>query len=531
MLQSIANGDKGKEIAVKVCILAAGAGLRMDYLTRSTNKVLLPLHDRAILSHIFERFPADSEFVVAIGYQGQKIKEYCDLAHPDLSVECIEVDPCSGPGSGPGRSLLACRNLLEESFFLVCGDTLWDLEWQPKVLDRNWVAIAPIEKERSIDFCVIEHQQGLAKQIHDKKEQNSPEPEAFTGLFFIKDHDLFFDGLDDARQIRGEHQLSNGLERLVERGCLYVEHLGGWLDTGNHQAYDRANRDCPNHMFMKEGAFFYKVGDNVIKYFSEPKIVEKRVRRGTILKGLVPEVKKATTHYMQYPYVSGETLDQVLNPNLFQEFMGWLDSHLWLEKQRVEKKDLQDSDFFYRQKTYGRIELFSRRQELAQSIQGVNGKRVDNISDIMNELDWSFLNRIDICRIHGDLLLNNVVKPERGEPFLLIDWRQDFAGNLQYGDRRYDLAKILLNLQYDFLALKKGEFLVKLGKQAQTQWSTPSWSNTCIDILKDYCSKKGVSFDDVELIKNLVLINIAPLHRAELAQLFWFEGLRQLSAN
>ena len=54
--------------------------------------------------------------------------------------------------------------------------------------------------------------------------------------------------------------------------------------------------------------------------------------------------------------------------------------------------------------------------------------------------------------IHGDLQFDNIIYNKKLNKFILIDWRQDFAGQIEFGDLYYDIAKlyggILLNYDY-----------------------------------------------------------------------------------
>ena len=38
--------------------------------------------------------------------------------------------------------------------------------------------------------------------------------------------------------------------------------------------------------------------------------------------------------------------------------------------------------------------------------------------------------------------LNILINKNSDQPFTLLDWRQDFGGNMEYGDIYYDLAKL-----------------------------------------------------------------------------------------
>jgi DNA-directed RNA polymerase delta subunit len=61
-----------------VLILAAGLGSRLGNLTKNINKAMLPINNKAIISHIIDKFPKDYEFVITLGYKGEELKQYCE---------------------------------------------------------------------------------------------------------------------------------------------------------------------------------------------------------------------------------------------------------------------------------------------------------------------------------------------------------------------------------------------------------------------------------------------------------------------
>ena len=91
----------------RVCIPTAGTGSRLGSLTQFLNKSLVSIANRPTLSHLIEQFPADTEFVIALGHKGHLVKEYLSLAYPERQFFFAEVQPFEGPGSGLGLSLLA----------------------------------------------------------------------------------------------------------------------------------------------------------------------------------------------------------------------------------------------------------------------------------------------------------------------------------------------------------------------------------------------------------------------------------------
>ena len=79
----------------KVCILAAGIGSRMEPFTQHINKSLLPVDFKAAISHIIEKFDINIEFVVAVGYLKQTVKDYLECAHKERTFKIVEVDKYS----------------------------------------------------------------------------------------------------------------------------------------------------------------------------------------------------------------------------------------------------------------------------------------------------------------------------------------------------------------------------------------------------------------------------------------------------
>jgi UDP-N-acetylglucosamine pyrophosphorylase len=65
-----------------VLILAAGIGSRLKGLTANINKAMLPINNKAIISHIIDKFPKEYDFIVALGYKGDSLKQYCEITHP-----------------------------------------------------------------------------------------------------------------------------------------------------------------------------------------------------------------------------------------------------------------------------------------------------------------------------------------------------------------------------------------------------------------------------------------------------------------
>ena len=56
------------------------------------NKSLLPLGSISVISHILNKFPEDSEFIIGVGYLKDQVKCYLQIAHSNLNFKFVEID-------------------------------------------------------------------------------------------------------------------------------------------------------------------------------------------------------------------------------------------------------------------------------------------------------------------------------------------------------------------------------------------------------------------------------------------------------
>ena len=111
-------------MSYRVVIPTAGIGARLEKLTKHVNKSLVGISNRPILSHLIDQFPNSCEFVIGLGYKGELVKEFLELAYPDRTFHFVNIDPFEGNGSGLGHSLLCCEQYLQEPFIFISCDTL-----------------------------------------------------------------------------------------------------------------------------------------------------------------------------------------------------------------------------------------------------------------------------------------------------------------------------------------------------------------------------------------------------------------------
>ena len=67
----------------KVLITTSGIGRRLGDLTKYTNKSLIKVGDKLAICHIIERYNKNVEFVITLGYYGNLVKDFLELAYPN----------------------------------------------------------------------------------------------------------------------------------------------------------------------------------------------------------------------------------------------------------------------------------------------------------------------------------------------------------------------------------------------------------------------------------------------------------------
>lgn len=516
----------------KVCILAAGIAPRMGRLVEYTNKALLPVKFKPVLSYIIEKFPKDIEVVVAVGHQKEAIMDFLSIAYPERKFKFVEVDRYIGPGTGPGYSLLQCKKELQCPFVFFTADTLV-IEEIP-VPDHNWFGIAPVSPEKTEQYCSVKVKNNLICQIDDKIKTDNPF--AFIGLAGVKDHADFFGALEvDKHMVEGEIQVSNGFKKLMEKGMTPVEF--SWFDTGTFENYLETNKNFSGEdesfNFSKGEEFLYFVNDRVIKFFADQTIVDNRYERGTkYLKGLCPSLEKKVGHFFCYKRIDGQPLYNVLNIQTVNDFLQWLKAHLWKEAKldkREKEKFLKTCQNFYKEKTYKRLNMFYEKTHIEDGWSNVNGVSIPPLKELFEQLEWEMICEGIPSNFHGDLQFDNVLvsRDEKSNlpKFVLLDWRQDFAGELAHGDLYYDLAKLYGGVTLSYQLIKKGKFTFDMsGSSVYYNFFIP---NDLLEAKEEYeifLVRNGFNLRKIKLITAIIFLNMSPLHHDPFDRMLYFMG-------
>jgi len=513
-----------------VCILTAGSGTRMGPYGPIVNKALLPLDFRAVISRIIGLFPSDSEFVIALGYRADQVRAYLTIAHPTLRVRYVNVSPYEGPGSGPGYSLLSCRHELTRPFYFVASDTLFQpIDSVPA--HANWAGAALIPRERSAAFCNLRVDGHDVVEIVDKAPVASDDFVAFTGFLYVHDHARFWEGLAEARVTAGEHQVSDGLRALVDGPGLRAV-VGTWTDVGDIEKYRHTLAKEAEFDFGKTEEFLYFSDKRVIKFFVNPKVVEARVGKAVLKPHIFPTIEAQDTQFFAYKFVEGQTLYERCSPQLFSELLEWLEREVWTRTTVPAARMQTLCETFYRTKTIERLAAFRTKYPDLVAPSTINSQPIAPLERILECVPWDRLYKGVPAFIHGDLQFDNILHDERTGTFTLVDWRQDFAGEIAFGDLYYDLAKLLGGLTINYDLVKQGLFWVeRSGSNLFVDFAVHSTCEIYGRLLREFIENRGLDGRRVRILQGLIYLNMSPLHHAPFDVALHAMGARLLTTE
>jgi NDP-sugar pyrophosphorylase family protein/mannose-6-phosphate isomerase-like protein (cupin superfamily) len=506
-----------------VFLLAAGIGSRLKNLTDSVNKAMLSINNKAIISNIISKFPLEYEIVIALGYKGDELKQYCELVHPNNKFKFVNIKDYNKENSGPGQSALQCKEYLQRPFYFVVADCIIDSKLPH--LDGNWLGVSPTSYPEKYSTVKIDNQDNILDFVNKSEEGFD---NAFIGLASIWDYEIFWEQLENNIK-KGE--IVSAFNNTSVYPNFKVKHLK-WLDTGNLDDLNKTKdyfNDKPLSLYKVTNEITYTLNNNFYKFNPDKENNKNKTTRAKILNGLIPSNFQSTDNFISYEWESGKTLYEWDSINLYTKFLDRLEFNI--NKSLVPNANFQNIfDNFYKVKTDLRKEKFINRfgeKYLDQSFT-INGIKHPSFKDIISKINLESLYHNPVYSLfHGDLQFDNIVYNEELDKYTYIDWRESFGGSTEYGDVYYDLAKIYGGILIPYNLAKQDNFITLSEGSSFINYSYNKSENLIkfANIYKNWVIEKGWDWDKVKLITALIFLNMSPLHDEKFGKMLWFKSL------
>lgn len=514
-------------IEYKVFIPSAGLGTRLGHLSQHRNKAMITVGQKPGIAHIVEQFPRHVPIVVALGHLGDLTRQFLTLAYPDRNITCVEIQKYEGPGSGLGRTLLDCKEHLQCPFIFCSNDTIVREEIPSP--DRNWVGFD--FREDISPYRTLTLQADKVVAINEKTtEKWDRDPVPYIGLASIHDFKIFWKSMEEGVE-RGSIETgeSYGLAALIAHRELHSIKFT-WLDTGNKESLQRTQEalTSPNspNILPKPNEDIWFVEDRVIKYSHDSDFIAKRVQRSDLLTGFVPKVSAWTQNMYSYPLVHGKVMSSVINKRIIKDFLSHIQD-FWQISELDDERELNFQEScraFYHDKTKSRIKDYFRRFAYDDQEETINGIKYPKLENLLAKVDWDQLSVGTPSRFHGDLHFENIIISEDYH-FVLLDWRQDFGGNIEIGDVYYDLAKLLHGMIVSHDEVNKKHFEISVdGDMVSFDILRPHSLVEAERVFKNHVIAQGFDWDKVEVLTALIYLNIAVLHHYPYSEFLFYLG-------
>ncbi len=281
---------------MKAVVMAGGFGTRIQPLTNSRPKPMLPIINRPMMEHTMMNLKelGITEFIVLLYFKPEIIKEYFGDGS-DFGIKITYVVPDDDYGTA-GAVKLAQKYIGNDNFIIISGDLVTDFDFQ-KIFDyhaekKSKLTITLTSVDNPLEFgVVIANEEGKIEKFLEKPSWGEVFSDTInTGIYVIEPEILNYipanENYDFAKDL---------FPRLMREGIdLMAGHAQGyWRDVGNPESYRDVYDDILNgKIALKMSPVERRFPDGVL-YSDEPYELDSSVEIiGTVILGKGVIVKK-----------------------------------------------------------------------------------------------------------------------------------------------------------------------------------------------------------------------------------------------
>ena len=220
---------------MKAIIPVAGAGTKLRPHTYTQPKALIPLAGKTILSIIIDQLKEGGvkEFVLILGYLGDKIQDYVQLNYPDLRFEFVH----QSDRHGLGHAIFLTRELIrDDEVLIVLGDTICEYDVR-EFLGREGsvLGVKKVDDPRNFGVAEIDEEGRINRVV--EKPQIPKSNMALVGLYKIRETASLFacleNNLREGIKSYDEYSLTDALDCMIRQGAMFTSFkVNNWFDCG-----------------------------------------------------------------------------------------------------------------------------------------------------------------------------------------------------------------------------------------------------------------------------------------------------------
>lgn len=217
---------------MQAIVLAAGQGTRMGPLTQNMPKVMLPIANKPILSHVIlsARDAGIKEFVLVVGYRAEVVKQYFgDGSEMNVGIEYVHQEKQLGTADAIG----CAQEHVDDRFLVLNGDIIVSQQDVKNLIkNKSDAVMAAMQVENPSEFGVLEVRDNRVLRIIEKP-RKPPTNLANAGIYIFP-LSIFEAIKRTALSVRKEYEITDSLQLLIADGADvgYLTVSENWLDIG-----------------------------------------------------------------------------------------------------------------------------------------------------------------------------------------------------------------------------------------------------------------------------------------------------------
>lgn len=516
---------------IAAIIPAAGRGSRMLTLTDNCPKCMIPISGRPLIAYLLDQLIDHNvkDVYVIVGYKKEVLIEYINLIYGDkLNITYIEQTELLGLGHA---TYLAMKEVVKheyDSVFMMLSDSIFNDSSVFNFGDTSYLTCIPVKDYSR--WCMVGLTNNFITKFYDKPVVKPDSNLAIAGVYYFTNVKLLYKSLEDSISsgvtIRGEYQISTAIEKYLENEKIIpnVISIDDYYDFGELDAYYENKKrfnlsrafnsvSYDNDMITKRSSSnYHKIQKEIMWFLTMPKTFYKYIPP------LLDYSMRDDDVYYSMPYCNGSTLQELwMYSNMpVEKWINILSNiyKIFCEFERASASDhLVDTKKFLKNNFEKRSikidELFSDNTSFI-----INGNKLRALS----ELKDYFCSSLDSLEsyssiIHGDMVFSNIIYDLNTSSISLIDPRGDFNGDVIYGDRNYDLAKLAQCIVGDYDYIVSNLFKLDYNDH-QVNYSI---YNSRSDeekyyLVKNICDRFNVKESSVLLLTAIQFLTMIPLH-------------------
>jgi len=283
---------------MKAVVMAGGFGTRIQPLTHSRPKPMLPIVDKPMMEHTMMMLKdlGITEFIVLLYFKPEIIQDHFKDGS-DFGIKISYVVPDDDYGTA-GAVKLAQNLIDDENFIIISGDLVTDFDFK-KLMDfheskKSKLSIGLTSVENPLQFgVVIANEDNIIEKFLEKPSWGEVFSDTInTGIYIIEPEILDFipknEDFDFAKDL---------FPSLMKKGIpLMAYNLSGyWRDVGNPESYREVYEDILNNRVnLKISGVQTKYSDGILYALGECTLDSSVEIIGTVVLGKNVKVGKNT---------------------------------------------------------------------------------------------------------------------------------------------------------------------------------------------------------------------------------------------